>query len=157
MAHATKIIMPLTEKFNFSLTAFGIAYTDPSLPTWASLVLSDAFGTALEPAPLTPYVGPDSTAYQILSGTIKSTYNAHRSINGDHIKVQPGYMTGNTDTRFYWDLSHSIFRYNHHNYIGMKTLGNIHTVNESIATDAFFEMIKFFTTLILNADEAQNL
>jgi Gly-Xaa carboxypeptidase len=147
----------LAEKFNFSLTAFGIPITDPSLPTWASVDLSDAWGITLEPSPLTPYVGSDSTAYQILSGTIKATYNAHRGIDGDHIKVQPGYMTGNTDTRFYWDLSHNIFRYNHQNYLRGKVLGNIHTVNENIVADGFFEMIKFFTTLILNADEAKNL
>ena len=76
------------------------------------------------------------------------------------------------DTRYYWKLSDNIYRYNHKNQI--EGPGNIHTVNESmslspfaflqsaqtivdISIDSFLEMIEFFTTLILNADEATYL
>jgi Gly-Xaa carboxypeptidase len=35
------------------------------------------------------------------------------------------------DTRYYWKLSRSIFRYNHKNTIGSKgRLSGVHTVNE---------------------------
>jgi len=30
----------------------------------------------------------------------------------------------------------------------------VHTVNEAMGADALLEMIRFFTTLILNADES---
>ncbi|KAJ7249367.1 hypothetical protein C8J57DRAFT_1521865 [Mycena rebaudengoi] len=59
-------------------------------------------------------------------------------------------MSGNTD----WPLSKHIYRYGHRNYLDVNGLGNIHTVNEHISADSFVEMITFFTTLILNMDEA---
>jgi hypothetical protein len=62
-------------------------------------------------------------------------YNAHRGLEGgDNIMVYPSYLLGNTgkefafahpllgghrhwrfdvDTRFYWELSENIYRYNH--------------------------------------------
>lgn len=96
VAHNTALLKPLAQKFNLSLTSFGEHITDASLPSFGSLVLSDAWGTHLEPAPVTPY-GKEAGPYQVLSGTIKSVYNAHRKLDsGDNVKVQPAYMTGNT-------------------------------------------------------------
>jgi Gly-Xaa carboxypeptidase len=86
------------------------------------------------------------------------------------------------DTRVYWDLSPSIFRYNHQN-MGDTVMGlhGIHTVNEcqyrfdpttlsslllmhqrsyvglDMEISAFLEMIEFFVTLILNSDESTQL
>ncbi|TEB33213.1 carboxypeptidase S [Coprinellus micaceus] len=94
------------------------------------------------PAPLTPTT-PKDGPWNLLAGTIKSTYRTHRdkasrsallpgsdatgcdddregvSTQGGRRKVRdvlvaPGMMTGNTDTRYYWKLSKHIFRYNHH-------------------------------------------
>jgi Gly-Xaa carboxypeptidase len=53
-------------------------------------------------------------------------------------------------------LSSHIFRYNHHNLGGSSGLGsNIHTINEHIYLTDFLEQIRFFVTLILDADEAE--
>ncbi|EPQ56473.1 carboxypeptidase S [Gloeophyllum trabeum ATCC 11539] len=153
-AHDTALLRELAKQFNLSYTAFGETIT--SEPSYGTLTLSDAWGAALEPAPITP-TGPDAAAYQILSGTIKATYNTHRSLKDDGIVVAPGIMTGNTDTRYYWKLTENIFRYNHHNQGSGKALSGVHTVNESIPIDAFIEMIRFFTTLILNVDESTAL
>jgi Gly-Xaa carboxypeptidase len=139
--------------------------------------LSNAFQDSLDPAPITPF-GADAAPYQHLSGTIKATYNTHRSINdADSVIVAPSMMSGNTDTRFYWKLSPHIFRYNHHNAAGKDYVSGLHTVvyectlmfcvkstfcfNADIfdiavtSVDAFIEKIRFFGTLILNADEAE--
>ncbi|KAL0564031.1 hypothetical protein V5O48_018026 [Marasmius crinis-equi] len=152
--HDTELLKDLAESFNLTFTAFGQSVTDPKLPSKGTLTLTDAFGNQLQPAPQTPHSGDNTTPYQLLSGTIKATYNSHRSIEGtNNIAVTPGMMTGNTDTRYYWDLSEHIFRYNHHNTEGGLTSNGIHTVNENINVEAFVEMIRFFTTLILNADE----
>ena len=187
----TELLKPIAAKFNLSLTSFDEVITDPSVPSYGSVVLSNPWGTELEPAPISPYKG--STAFDILSSTIKSVYNTHRGLEGDdNMKVYPTYISGNTgttdyhcnlsvgshastDTRYYWKLSENIYRYNHGTNIGKKDMGGIHTVNESgsislclnsvgqlmtiadlFASD-FLEMVKFFTTLILNADEATNL
>lgn len=162
--------------------------SDKDVPVYGSLMLSDAFHDGLEPAPITP---TDSEVYQLFSGTIKATYNAQRSLRGDNIVIAPSIMSGNTgklysiqrateywrtavaDTRYYWDLTKHIFRYNHHNQGNSSdALAGVHTVNErkcshyvfghasangyilDIVVDSFLEIILFFTTLILNADES---
>ena len=83
----------LAEKFNLSYIAFGKEIGDSSTKSSGKLTLSDASNTALQPAPLTP-TGQNATPYQLLSGTIKATYDAHRS--GDGVIVSPGIMSGNT-------------------------------------------------------------
>lgn len=159
-AHDTELLKGLADKFNLTYNAFGTKVTEEAegAPSSGSLTLSDAYGTALEPAPVTPTV-KDAAPYQLLSGTIKATYNSHRALTAtNEIIVSPGMPSGNTDTRYYWNLTRHIFRYNHSN-AGNKAnrLSGVHTVNESIEVDAFVEMIRFFTTLILNADEATSM
>ncbi|KAF7348672.1 Carboxypeptidase S [Mycena venus] len=107
----------------------------------------------LEPAPITPN---DAAPYALLAGTIRATFHAARKdVKDTEIFVAPGIMTGNTDTRFNWELSEHIFRYGHNDMTDLDGgLGGIHTVNEHMVANAFVEMITFFTTLILNADEA---
>ena len=90
------VLRHLAKEFNLTYTAFGSAISTEDGPTAGTLILTDAWGTALEPAPVTPF-GEDSAPWQLLSGTIKATYNAHRGLNGeDNIFVSPGIMTGNT-------------------------------------------------------------
>ncbi|KAF8337821.1 hypothetical protein F5887DRAFT_983768 [Amanita rubescens] len=147
----------LASSYSLTFDAFGENSTNPNTPPSGILTLSDAFHPGLEPAPFTPLNAPP---YHLLSGTIKATYNSHRSIRGhDNIYVAPGMMTGNTDTRYYWNLSRHIFRYNHQN-AGNVSAGlpnNIHTLDEAISIDSFLEMIRFFATLIMNADESISL
>ncbi|KAF8159671.1 hypothetical protein B0H34DRAFT_704372 [Crassisporium funariophilum] len=157
-AHDTALLKSLAKKFNLTYEAFGSRISEEGAPFSGSLTLSNAFGDGLEPAPITP-TGPDAGPYQLLSGTIKATYNAHRSLTDlNSVIVAPSMMSGNTDTRFYWNLSPHIFRYNHHNAGNSASpLGGIHTVNEFTEIDAFLEKIRFFATLVLNADESTSL
>ena len=90
------LLKHLANEFNLTYTAFGSAITKEDGPSAGTLTLTDAWGTALEPAPITP-TGEDSAPWQLLSGTIKATYNAHRDLEGrDNVFVSPGIMTGNT-------------------------------------------------------------
>ncbi|KAF7308646.1 Gly-X carboxypeptidase [Mycena chlorophos] len=157
MAHDTALLKELAEQFNLSYTAFGKTISGAGAPAFGTLVLSDAYASALEPAPISPIRGPGSEAYQLLSGTIKATYASHRSLeNGDEIVVAPALGTGNTDTQRYWNLSRSIFRYNHGNWIEKIPTG-AHTVDEATSIDTQLETIRFFVTLILNSDESSAL
>ncbi|KAF9786338.1 carboxypeptidase S [Thelephora terrestris] len=160
----TQLVKPIAAKFNLSLTSFGEVITDPSVPSYGSIVLSDPWGNQLDPAPISPYKG--SAAFDILSGTIKSAYNIHRGLSGDdNIKVYPSYMIGNTGKTKCFSilylmllkLSENTYRYGHGNGLGGRGIGNIHTVNETILVDSLLEMIEFFTALILNADTATDL
>ncbi|KAI0067051.1 carboxypeptidase S [Artomyces pyxidatus] len=157
-ARDTALFEELADKFNLTYTAFGSEVSRRNGPAYGSLVLTDAWGSALEPAPVTP-TDTSAVPYRVLSGTIKATYNAHRGLMGDdNIVVSPGIMGGNTDTQFYWKLTPHIIRYNHgHEGGDPAPVGGIHTVNESIRIVDFVEMIWFFTTLILNVDEARDM
>jgi Gly-Xaa carboxypeptidase len=156
-AHDTRLLKKLAAEFNLTYEAFGVQVSGGNVSSGGSLQLIDHRGT-LEPAPITP-TGKDVAAFQLLSGTIKATFNSHRMIrDSDEIVVSPGIMSGNTDTRHYWALTKHIYRYTHHNEGDSATpLAGFHTVNESMDMDAFVEMIRFFATLILNADESTDL
>ncbi|KAI0251446.1 carboxypeptidase S [Lactifluus subvellereus] len=145
----TDVLKDLANEFNLSFTAFGSVIFPEDESTEGTLTLTDAYGTALEPAPVTP-TDEDSAPWQLLSGTIKATYNAQRGLEGDNVVVSPGILGGNTDTRHYWKLTPHIVRYGH---IDAGTAHGVHTVNEHIRARSFVEMIRFFTTLILNVDE----
>ncbi|TCD60651.1 hypothetical protein EIP91_009738 [Steccherinum ochraceum] len=154
--HDTEVLLSLAQEFNLSVTAFGKQLSEDGTPAYGKLVVSDAWGHSLAPAPITPT--RDAAPFQLLAGTVKATYNAFRAVEDDGgVVVSPGHMSGNTDTRYYWQLTPHIFRYNHH-FTGKTSLfKDIHTVNEFIDVDAFKEMLNFFTTLILNADESTAL
>ncbi|KDQ61780.1 hypothetical protein JAAARDRAFT_204220 [Jaapia argillacea MUCL 33604] len=156
--HDTDLLRSYASQFNLTYTAFGSVLSEADAPAYGTLTLSDAWGAALEPAPTTP-TDADAVPYGLLSGSIRATYNAHRGLglDGSEIIVSPGIMTGNTDTRYYWKLTEHIFRYNHANAGSGPRLSGVHTVNESIKLDGFLEIIRFFSTLILNADESRKM
>ncbi|KAG0709347.1 hypothetical protein DFH29DRAFT_1027583 [Suillus ampliporus] len=154
-ARDIKLLESLANDFNLSYTAFGTHISNADAPSYGTLTLSDAFVEGLEPSPVTPS-GQDAAPFQLLSGTIKTTYNSHRNISGsDAIIVSPSIKGGNTDTRFYWKLTDHIFRYGHlEGTSGGGIASGVHTVNEAIPVNTFIERIRFFTTLILNVDES---
>jgi Gly-Xaa carboxypeptidase len=53
------VLKRLAREFNLSYTAFGSAVSTEDGPTAGTLTLAEAWGTSLEPAPITP-VGEDS-------------------------------------------------------------------------------------------------
>jgi Gly-Xaa carboxypeptidase len=134
--HDTALLKDLAKTFNLTYSAFGERISEEGAAASGTLTLSKAFHIGRDPAPITP---TDAAPYQLLSGTIKATYNIHRSINNasDSIIVAPSSLSGNTDTRFYWKLSPHIFRYNHRNGVGKNPLAGVHTVNECKYTLTF--------------------
>ncbi|KAJ4490443.1 hypothetical protein J3R30DRAFT_3279023 [Lentinula aciculospora] len=156
--HDIDLFLPLAKEFDLEFSAFEEIISTPETEPKGHLKLTTSYG--LEPAPITPTEGKTSAPYQLLSGTIKATYNAHRALqgHGDDIIVGPGMPTGNTDTKHYWPLSEHIFRYKHHNGRSSNNpLSGTHTVNESFDADSLLETVRFFVTLILNADESKEL
>jgi len=87
--------------------------------------LSDAFESALEPAPQTPLDGEGSEPWKLLQGVIRATYD-------DDLIVVPDLMGGNTDTKSYWNLTDAIFRFSpgSPNPVPGNLEDGIHTVNE---------------------------
>ncbi|KAF8449399.1 hypothetical protein L210DRAFT_3388880 [Boletus edulis BED1] len=157
------ITLPVAAKHNMTLDAFGKMVGSQG-PSWGTIRLSDAFDSALVPAPVTPTTG--SRPYELLSGTIRSTLETHLRTDGLPMTavVSPGLMTEmktlrhvctDADTRFYWNLTKHIFRYGHRG--GADGYNGAHTINEAIRGEGFLEQIRFFSRLILNADQSDLL
>ncbi|KAL0953579.1 hypothetical protein HGRIS_004794 [Hohenbuehelia grisea] len=91
------LIAPLARKYNLTFRPFREHPTslDVTIAAVGTMMLSDAWDSALEPAPVSP-TGPGAVAYQLLSGSIKGAYNSRRSLQGDNIATMPGIMSGNT-------------------------------------------------------------
>lgn len=149
------IVAPVAAKHNMSLNAFGKEIGLEASTTWGLVKVSDAFGSGLEPAPVTPTTG--SGPYELLSGTILSTLKTNLRTDDfpEFSVVSPGLSLGNTDTRHYWSLTRHIFRYGHRGTTD--GYNGAHTINEAIRAEGFLEQIRFFTRLILNADETDLL
>ena len=84
----TKKLLPLAEKYNLTLSSF----SQSNLTTGGAgtLTSSDAWGTALDPAPVTPTEGDEASAYRLLSGVIRHTRGKKVTA------VSPAIMSGNT-------------------------------------------------------------
>jgi Gly-Xaa carboxypeptidase len=58
-------------------------------------------------------------------------------------------MTGNSDTRYYWNLTENIYRFTPVREGGRY---NMHTVDEKIGMVEHVEGVKFYAQMILNSD-----
>jgi Gly-Xaa carboxypeptidase len=136
----THIARKIAKKYGLALHAFD-GQESPS-----SITLSSD-GHVLEPAPITPSDVSKLSPYSVLSGTTRALY-------GEEIIVAPGLMTGNTDTKFYWNLTKHIFRFTP-GWDGKQVdLGNIHTVDEKVSILAHINMVKWMSLFIRNMDAA---
>ena len=129
-------------KHNLTLQAFT---DEPEIPSSIKLIAK----STLEPAPVTPTLVGGVTPYGILSGTTRALY-------GESMLMAPALMTGNTDTRYYWDLTEHIFRYGpgYDPELGFE-LGGIHTVNEKLSIVAHTRLVQWYSLFIRNFDEAE--
>ncbi|KIJ65710.1 hypothetical protein HYDPIDRAFT_110859 [Hydnomerulius pinastri MD-312] len=144
--HLIDVLSPVATKYDLTLNAFGrVVRTGDA----GEVTLSDAYGTALEPSPVTPAgYGP----YSILGGSIKATLESSSFYNVTGVVVAPSLSLGNTDTMNYWNLTKYIFRFSP-NAVSDHYNGE-HTVNEALRAEAMIEAIRFYTKLILNIDES---
>lgn len=137
----THIAKGIADKYNLSLHAFDDAEETPS-----SITLR-ATRNVLEPAPVTPTSIDPASAYSVLSGTTRALY-------GEELLMAPGIMTGNTDTKYYWDLTQHIFRYAPGWDPEEEGFGSIHTVNERVSVKAHVATVQWFSLFVRNMDQA---
>lgn len=142
-AKITKLAEAVAKKYGIALNAFnGVA----EAPNSISLAAAD---TTLEVAPVTPTDIDGVTPYAVLSGTTRALY-------GEDMLVAPGIMTGNTDTRYYWDLTKHIFRYGPGWSEGQDGgLSGVHTVDEKVSIKTHVAAVQWFSMFIRNMDEAE--
>jgi Gly-Xaa carboxypeptidase len=137
----TNIASSVAEKYNLSLNAFN---NEPESPSSITLLARNA----LEPAPLTPTDIESATPYSILSGTTRAVY-------GTGIFMSPGFGGGNTDTKYAWDLTKHIFRWDpgwdpDHD----DRPEGAHTVDEWVSVKAHTNGVLWYSLFLRNMDEA---
>ncbi|KAK6197962.1 uncharacterized protein RJT21DRAFT_136367 [Scheffersomyces amazonensis] len=111
----------------------------------------------LEPAPITPTTGK---TWELFSGTIRHVYeeiafaDPKSEYHGKTVVVAPGIATGNTDTRYYWDLTKHIFRYRP----GASTTveAHAHGVNEVIPISSHLQLIAFYYEYLQLIDSVED-
>ncbi|KAH8878798.1 carboxypeptidase S [Thozetella sp. PMI_491] len=137
----TKIASAAATKYNLTLHAFD---GEPESPASITLVARDV----LEPAPVTPTNVDSTTPYAILSGTTRAVY-------GTKLFISPGFGPGNTDTKFYWDLTKHIFRWDPGWDPEHRDLPEgAHTINEWVGVKAHTNGVKWYSLFLRNMDEA---
>lgn len=138
----TKLTATIAKKYNLTLNAFN---GKPEVPSSITLFASNE---TLSPAPVTPTSTRSVTPYSVLSGTIRALY-------GEEMIVAPGLMTGNTDTRYYWDLTEHIFRYGPGWDPEEDMFAGAHTVNEKVSVVNHVRVVQWYSLFVRNMDEAE--
>lgn len=111
----------------------------------------------LEPAPTTPTTG---RVWELFSGNIRHVYeqlaftDPNSEYHGKRVIVAPGIATGNTDTKYYWNLTKNIFRYRP----GLMTSveSHAHGVDEHILFDSHLQIIAFYFEYLQLINETEN-
>lgn len=101
-------------------------------------------------SPITPI---DDTRWKLLAGNIRHIYEETCGMEGPII-VSPGISSGNTDTKWYWNLTDHIYRYRPGEIPGV--LSGEHGIREYIKYDSHLQIIAFYFEYIQSADELGN-
>lgn len=140
--HLTQLLIPLAKHLSANLISFSHSIYTPTKdtnPRNTTITLS-ADADSLDPAPVSP---EDTSPWKVLSNTVKSVF-------GEKTILAPSLMTGNTDTKFYWDLSKDIWRFTPI-YGGGRA--NAHTVDEWVGIEDHVRGVGFYIKLIRFANE----
>jgi Gly-Xaa carboxypeptidase len=90
--------------------------------------LSLAFWRSLEPSPTSSH---ETEAWRHFAGVIKHVFDEDGE--GNDVLVAPTIAQGNTDTKYYWDLTSQIYRFGPLRAWHDKGWGGIHDVNERVS------------------------
>ena len=95
-ARFARIVAPIAHKFNLSVNAFEeeLFSGDDNETINGNLILSDAYGTGLNPAPITPTTG--SKPWELLSSVILRTFQSNQrdKFKGGKYAVAPALSLG---------------------------------------------------------------
>lgn len=131
-----ELAKPIAEKYSLHLE--GEAYSkEPSIGN-----ITFEWDDPHDPSPISP-ARAGNVAWDVFSKAVQASF-------GHDVITAPSAMTGNTDTRHYWNLTRNIYRWSP-SRVGTRL--NIHTVDEKIKIDTHIDAIRFYTELMLIADQ----
>ncbi|KAL2836098.1 hypothetical protein BJY01DRAFT_222467 [Aspergillus pseudoustus] len=147
---AERIIAPIVEKHNLTWSKASISASDEvDIASGTGGHLALTFNAPLSPAPVSPTDIETSPVWARFAGVARSVFESVPSLKGKTVVVSGDIMTGNTDTRFYWNLSRNIYRWSP---AREGRALNIHTVDERIGIDAHLEGMMLYYDLIRGFD-----
>ncbi|EST06568.1 Peptidase M20 [Kalmanozyma brasiliensis GHG001] len=146
--HYIDALASVAGQFNMEMHAFGEHVLNATSPVGASkLTIKEARG-ALEPAPWTPLEGDKAKPWKLFSQLVRSVWVNE---DGEPVRVTPSIMQGNTDTRYYHNLTHNIIRFGPSSIkpdkTGLGALTGVHTVNEHYPIQGLADSTNFYTAL----------
>ncbi|KAJ3046843.1 hypothetical protein HDU99_009666, partial [Rhizoclosmatium hyalinum] len=148
--HFNDVFTPVAKKFSLTLKVADfndvskIAHEFKATDS-KGLVTVTLNSKGLEPAPVSPSNGAGDRGWDVLEGTIHHVFDkSAKSGKLGKIIVSGGMMAGNTDTKHYWALSKSVYRF------GPVDGLNVHTVDEHIDGQEYVQGIVFYHELIRN-------
>lgn len=125
--HFTSRVIEVAKRHQLGVKAGNITIIEPSGN--GAFVIRDG-GKSLDVAPSTPV---DDNVWKNLVGVTRHIYEDLVFPNAtEPIIVAPSIMTGNTDTRHYWNLTKNIYRYTPFFLKSYSGESNIHSVDEKI-------------------------
>lgn len=142
----------VAKEFNCSVNAFGKEVLKSHPTTSGMFTLST--NHCLPQAPVTKF--KDNKTWEILAGTTRHIFEDYANYkkeeaNGDNnVVIVPSILTGNTDTRYYWELTDNIYRFTP---ARKSARFNMHAANERVEMDAHIELVAFYYELIQNINE----
>lgn len=149
MDHFTSRVIPIAKKLNLGLEAFDKEIL-PNQPK-GNLQIRIA-GSPLNPSPVSPL---NDKVWEYLAGATRHIFEDYVFPELSYpIIMTPGMMTGNTDTRHYWNLTSNIFRYTPVFFKDIMRETNIHRVDEKLKFDAHLHLLAFFYEYIQTVNTA---
>ncbi|GAB1195899.1 hypothetical protein APSETT444_005164 [Aspergillus pseudonomiae] len=143
MDRAVRLIAPIVERLNLTLAAF--PEDKQGEEGKVNHLTISTLSKVLSPAPVSPTGTGTDAVWTRFAGVTRSVFESVPSLKGKTVVVSGDIMTGNTDTRFYWNLSRNIYRWSPSRAGGAL---NIHTVDERLAIDVHLEAMALYYDLI---------
>ncbi|KAK8166695.1 vacuolar carboxypeptidase [Phyllosticta citrichinensis] len=147
--NAAKLLRPIAHKHHLSLDAFGFSDAPSEKRGAGSVTINTTL--YMPPAPISP-TSLDNPVWNLFSGTIRQVFEDVPEYKDKTVVPVGDIMTGNTDTRHYWDLTKNIYRFGP---ARDGTRFNAHTVDERVDIVAHAEGVRFYYDLIRNFDAAE--
>lgn len=145
------VVSKIADKYSLDVEAFGTSVKEKKHSVGKFTVYTSL---ELSPAPMTTTV--ENPSWDLLAGSIRfvfedfAEYSSSVESIDPEVFVSPSCMTGNTDTRYYWNLTDNIYRFTP---IRQDQRLNPHAVDERVSLTGHIEGVAFFYTLIQNVDE----
>lgn len=168
-----RLLVPLAKEHGFGFQIEGEELV-PTPPGSQNVLVVERINVSTDTHAPSPFEkeDEDAAAYRLLSSVIRATWKADQPRNvlksldddslpvqgtfTDSIRVGPSVMFGNTDTRWYLNLTQNIFRFGamsiHPDMTGLSPLRHVHTVNEHASIDSIVKSTEFYSNLIVAMD-----